>query len=57
MIMISPWVRPGFTDHNVASYSSILAFAENALGVPLNNSDKTPYNYLNAINFNQTELK
>ena len=58
MILISPWARPGYTDHSVASYSSILAFAESVLGVPpINNSDKTAYNYLSAFNFNQTPVQ
>jgi phospholipase C len=55
MILISPWARAGYSDHNVASYSSILAFAEYVLGVPpINNSDKSAYNYLAAFNFKKT---
>ena len=55
MILVSPWARTGYSDHNVASYSSILAFAEYVLGVPpINNFDKTAYNYLSAFIFKKT---
>jgi hypothetical protein len=55
MILISPWARAAYSDHNVASYSSILAFTEYVLGLPpINNADKTAYNFLAAFNFNKT---
>ena len=55
MILVSPWARSGYTDHTVASYSSILAFTEYVLGdPPLNSSDQSAYNYVNAFNFKKT---
>lgn len=55
MIIISPWVIAGHTDHNVATWASILAFTEHVLGVPpLNSTDKNAYNYLQSFNFAQT---
>ena len=55
MILISPWVIKGHTDHNVATWASILAFTEHVLGVPpLNATDKNAYNYLGSFNFAQT---
>ena len=55
MIMISPWAIPGHTDHNVATWASILAFTEHVLGVPpLNATDQNAYNYLQSFNFAQT---
>jgi phospholipase C len=57
MILISPWVRAGYSDHTVASFSSILAFTEAVLGVPpINSSDASAYNYLNAFNFAATQV-
>ncbi len=55
MILISPWVIKGHTDHNVATWASILAFTEHVLGIPpLNATDKNAYNYLKSFNFSQT---
>jgi len=55
MIMISPWVIKGHTDHNVATWASLLAFTEHVLGIPpLNATDKNAYDYLNSFNFAQT---
>jgi phospholipase C len=55
MILISPWVIKGHTDHNVATWASLLAFTEHVLGVPpLNATDKNAYNYLGSFNFSQT---
>ena len=57
MIIISPWARPTYTDHNVASFSSMLAFTEAVFGLsPLAYSDTHAYNYMGAINFAQTPI-
>lgn len=56
MIIISPWAIRGHTDHNVATWASILAFTERVLGLPpLNATDKNAYNYLKSFNFKQTQ--
>ncbi len=55
MILISPWVIKGHTDHHVATWASLLAFTEHVLGIPpLNATDKNAYNYLKSFNFSQT---
>jgi phospholipase C len=57
MIIISPWARPGYTDHNVASFSSMLAFTEAAFSLPsLAYSDAHAYNFMGAFNFGQAPL-
>ena len=57
MIIISPYAQAGYTDHNVASFASLLAFTEYALGVkPLSSVDAHAYNYLGAFNFNQSPI-
>jgi phospholipase C len=54
MIIISPWTIKGHTDHNLATWASILAFTEHVLGIPpLNSTDKNAYNYLQSFNFAQ----
>ena len=35
MIMISPYVKAGTTDSNVASFASVLAFTETVFGLPI----------------------
>ena len=57
MVIISPYAKAGYVDHNVASFASLLSFSEYALGVaPLSSVDATAYNYLGAFNFDQTPL-
>jgi len=57
MILISPYAKPGYTDSNVASFGSILAFSEQVLGLAsLNRVDASSYNYLNAFDFTQKPL-
>ncbi len=54
MIIVSPYAKAGYTDSAVASYASMLAFAEHALGVaPLGSRDKNAYGYGNAFDFSQ----
>ena len=55
MVLISPWVKPGYTDSTVASLASTMAFTESVLGLPpLTNVDASAYNYLGAFDFTQT---
>jgi phospholipase C len=58
MVIVSPFARPGFTDSNDATYLSILAYAEHALGLdPLNADDAIAYDYADAFNYAQRPLK
>jgi hypothetical protein len=55
MVIVGPFVRPGYTDHAVASYASILALTEHAFGLPaLGALDAAAYDYAGAFNFTQT---
>jgi len=54
MVIVSPWARPGFTDSNVASFASILAFTEHTFGLtPLTGEDGSAYDYSASFNFAQ----
>jgi phospholipase C len=58
MLIISPWAKPGYTDSNVASHASILAFTEHTFGIPpLNAMDGSAYDYSHSFNFSQTPLQ
>jgi phospholipase C len=46
LVIVSPYVKPGYTDHNVATNSSILAYMETVLHVsPVTEQDATAYNF------------
>jgi phospholipase C len=46
LVIVSPFAKIGFTDHNVATNSSILAYAETVLHVkPVNQVDGSAYNF------------
>jgi phospholipase C len=46
LVIVSPYAKPGFTDHNVATNSSILAYTETVLHVnPVDEQDATAYNF------------
>jgi phospholipase C len=46
LVIVSPFAKPGYTDHNVATDSSILAYAETVLHVnPVDEWDKNAYNF------------
>jgi hypothetical protein len=46
LVIVSPFAKPGFTDHNVATNSSILAYMESVLHVnPVDEQDATAYNF------------
>jgi phospholipase C len=57
MLIVSPWVRAGFTDSNVASFASMLAFTEHAFGLlPLNSEDGSAYDFRDAFHLSQRPL-
>jgi phospholipase C len=51
LVIVSPFAKPGYTDHNVASNSSILAYAEKVLGVsPVTEWDANAYDFHESFN-------
>lgn len=57
MIIISPYAIAQSTDHNTASFNSVLAFTEYAFGLqPLGSSDQSAYNFLGSFNFLQAPI-
>ncbi len=55
LVIVSPYAKPGYTDHTVATNSSILRYAEEVLGVqPVDNLDATAYDFANSFNYAQT---
>ncbi|MDP9343277.1 MAG: PQQ-binding-like beta-propeller repeat protein [Actinomycetota bacterium] len=58
MVIVSPYARPGFTDSNVASYSSMLAYAEHVFGLPpLYSTDANAYDYGASFDYGQVPLR
>jgi phospholipase C len=54
MVIVSPFAKPGFTDSNVATFASMLAFTEHTFGLaPLASADAAAYDYSNSFNFFQ----
>ena len=54
MVIVSPYAKPGFTDSNVASFSSMLAFTEHVFGLsPLTGRDAAAYEFSDAFDFGQ----
>ena len=54
MVIISPYARPGFTDHTNAQFTSILAFVEHNWGIPpltSSTDDNTAYDFMGSFNF------
>jgi hypothetical protein len=50
-VIVSPYAKVGYTDHNVATNSSILAYMESVLHVsPVNEEDATAYNFHESFN-------
>jgi phospholipase C len=46
LVVVSPYAKPGYTDHNVATSSSILAYMESVLDVsPVTEQDAGAYNF------------
>jgi phospholipase C len=57
MLIVSPYARPGFTDSNVASFASMLAFVEHTFGLaPLSPKDGTAYDFSDSFNYAQAPL-
>jgi phospholipase C len=57
MVIVSPYARAGYTDSTPASFASILAYTEQALGVaPLSVNDAGAYAFANAFDYSQTPL-
>jgi phospholipase C len=51
LVIVSPYAKPGYTDHNTATNSSILAYAESVLHVkPVNAQDASAYNLHESFN-------
>jgi phospholipase C len=52
VVIVSPWVRPGYTDSTTATTASMLAFTEHTFGLPaLGTADGSAYDYSNAFDF------
>jgi hypothetical protein len=46
LVIVSPNAKPGYTDNNTATNSSILAYMETVLNVkPVSEEDATAYNF------------
>jgi phospholipase C len=57
MIIVSPYARSGYTDNNVASMSSPLAYIEHNFGLsPLGSADQGAYDYSNSLDYTQAPL-
>jgi len=57
MVIISPWVRPGYVDSHRATTASMLAFTERTFGLqPLSGRDAAAYDYGNSFDFEQPPL-
>jgi phospholipase C len=52
LVIVSPYAKPGYTDHNVATNSSILAYAESVLGVgPVTQQDEGAYDFHESFDY------
>jgi phospholipase C len=52
LVIVSQYAKPGHTDHNVATNSSILAYAENVLGVsPVTEEDAKAYDFHGSFDY------
>jgi len=57
MVIISPYAKPGFTDSNVASFSSMLAFTEHVFALPpLSGRDAGAYDFSDSFDFGQARM-
>jgi outer membrane protein assembly factor BamB len=57
MVIVSPFVKRGFTDHNDAVIASILSFTEHLFHLnPLAKKDSEGYDYIKSFNFKQISL-
>jgi phospholipase C len=57
MVIVSPFVRSGYTDSNIASFDSILAYVEHTYHLPaLSARDGAAYDYASSFNYAQAPL-
>ncbi len=57
MVIVSPFAKRGFTDKNVASFASLLAFIEHNFRLPpLAKADAEAYDFSNSFNFSQPDF-
>src|SRR5262249_7179915 len=57
MVIASPYAKPGFTDSNVASFSSMLAFTEHVFGLsPLSARDAGAYDFADSFDFGNARM-
>ena len=57
MVIVSPYAKAGFTDSNVGTTNSILAFIEHTYNLPpLGTGDQNAYDYAHSFDFKQTPL-
>ena len=57
LLIVSPYAKPAYTDHTVASQGSFQAFIEHVFGLaPLSWRDRNAYDLLGAFNFGQQPL-
>lgn len=57
MIIMSPYARRGFTDSNVASFASMIAFTEHTFGLPsMGSLDATAYDFRDSFDYSQAPL-
>jgi phospholipase C len=57
LVIVSPYVKQGFTDSTVATQSSWVAFTEHVFGLtPLTSADANAYDYADSFDFTQTPL-
>jgi phospholipase C len=53
MVIVSPYAKPGYTDHGATTFAGILAFVEHDFGLPaLNAADAGAYDYSGSFCFN-----
>jgi outer membrane protein assembly factor BamB/phospholipase C len=58
MVIVSPYAKAGFTDSNVASFSSMLAYTEHVFGLaPLYTTDANAYDFSASFDYSQTPLR
>ncbi len=57
MVIVSPYAKAGYTDSNVASYSSMLAYVEGVFGLaPLYSTDANAYDFGQSFDYTQHPL-
>ncbi|HVT78495.1 MAG TPA: alkaline phosphatase family protein [Acidimicrobiales bacterium] len=55
MVIVSPWVKKGFTDSTPTSFIGMMTFTEHLFGLPaLTSADANAYDYANSFDFTQS---